>query len=76
MESNFGALLMAVLVERIDSLGVKAGGAPYDSVNLVPLGQKKFGKIRTVLTSDASDQGAFRDHVPNLPRAIKVVNLN
>jgi hypothetical protein len=55
MESNFGALLMAVLVEKIDSLGVKAGGASYNSVNLVPLGQKKFGKIRAVLSRDSSD---------------------
>ena len=72
-ETNFGALLMTVLVERVDSLGVNAGGTPYNSVNLVPLGQKKFSKIRTVL---ACDQGVFCDHSHNLTRAVDAVSFN
>ena len=54
MESNLGAFLMAVLVDGIDSLGVKARGAPNDSVDLIPLGEKKFSQIRTILSCDAS----------------------
>jgi hypothetical protein len=37
MKNNFGAFLMTILVDGIDSLGVKTGRAPDDSVNLVLL---------------------------------------
>jgi hypothetical protein len=54
MKNNFGALLMALLADGIDSLGVKAGRAPDDSVDLVPLGQRQFSEIGPVLSRDAS----------------------
>jgi hypothetical protein len=55
MESNFGTFLMAVLVDGIDSLGVKAGRAPDDSADLVHLGQRQFSEIGPVLSRDSSD---------------------
>jgi len=45
---------MAVLADGIDSLGVKAGRAPNDPVNLVTFGEKKLSQIGTVLSCDAS----------------------
>jgi hypothetical protein len=45
---------MVLLADGIDSLGVKAGGAPDDSVDLVALGKKNFSQIGTVLSCDAS----------------------
>ena len=54
MDSNLGAFLMAVLVDGIDSLSVKARGAPNDSVDLIPLGEKKFSQIGTILSCDVS----------------------
>jgi hypothetical protein len=58
MESNFGTFLMAVLVDGINPFCIKTGRAPNDSVDLISLRKKKFSKIRTVLSSDASDQCA------------------
>ena len=54
MESNFGALLVALLADGIDSRCVKAGGAPDDSVDLVALGKRQFSEIGPVLSRDAS----------------------
>jgi hypothetical protein len=62
MESNLGALLMAVLVDGIDSFGVKTGRAPDDPVDLVTLGEKKFSQIGTVLAGDSSDESALVGH--------------
>ena len=76
MESNLGPLLMAVLVDGIDPLGIEAGRAPDDSVNLVPLGQKKFSQIGTILSGDAGDQSAFRDHFYNSSLTLRVVQFD
>ena len=54
MKNNFGAFLMTILVDGIDSLGVKTGRAPNDSVDLMPLGKKKFSQIGTILSCDVS----------------------
>ena len=76
MESNLGAFLMAVLIDGIDSLGVKAGRAPNDPVDLVTLGEKKFSQIGTILTGDASDKSALGGHLCNSTPAPKVVQFD
>jgi hypothetical protein len=62
MESNLSAPLVTVFVDGIDSLGVKAGRAPNDPVDLVTLGEKKFSQIGTVLAGDSGNQSALVGH--------------
>ena len=55
MQKEFRPLIVKILVDRINSLCVEAGGAPDDSVGLIPLGQQKFSQIGSILTGDAGD---------------------
>lgn len=55
MQKDFGPLIVTILVDRINSLCVEAGGAPDDSVDLIPLGQQMFSQIGSILTGDAGD---------------------
>ena len=40
MKEKLGALVMAILVDRINPLGVKTGGTADDSMNLISLGKQ------------------------------------
>jgi hypothetical protein len=44
---------MGIDVDVPEPPGVEGGGAPYEAVNLVPLGEKKFDQVRAVLAGDA-----------------------
>ena len=52
-------LLVGVVVEVIDPVGVEARGAADDAVDLVPLLQQQLGQIGAILTRDPGDQGAL-----------------
>jgi hypothetical protein len=67
---------VTVFVDRIDSLGVKAGRAPYDPVDLVTLGEKKFSQIGTVLAGDASDESTPVGHEDYSISALKVAQFD
>jgi hypothetical protein len=40
MKEKVGPLVMPILVDRINPLGVKTGGTADDSMNLIPLGKE------------------------------------
>ena len=46
------ALLVRVLVEMIDALGVERRGAALDAVDHIALGQQELGEIGAVLAGD------------------------
>src|SRR5262249_37939572 len=48
-----------IAVKRVDSTSVERRGSPNDTVDLVSLLQQEFGKIRSVLTGNAGNQGFF-----------------
>src|ERR1700722_379394 len=53
------ALLMRILVQVIDTVGVEGRGAPLDAVDFVPLTEKELRQISTVLSGNASNQSFF-----------------
>jgi hypothetical protein len=53
------ALLVGVVVEVVDPVGVEARRAPDDAVHLVALLQQELGQVGTVLAGDAGDKGAL-----------------
>ena len=58
MEKEMGSKIMGVLIEMVNSVGIKGAGSTNDPVHFVPFGKEKLCQIRTVLTGDAGDQGA------------------
>ena len=57
LESGIG--YMRVLVNRIDSAGVKRTRTADDSVHLVPFREEKLGEVGSVLPADAGNEGFF-----------------
>src|ERR1700724_1646808 len=60
VEDQAGRGIVWVLVEMVDARGVEEGRATLDTVDFVPLGEKKFGEIRPVLTGDSGDKRFFQ----------------
>src|SRR5262249_10524482 len=52
-------LLVGIVVQVLDAVGVEARGPAHDAVDLVALLEKQLGQIRAVLAGDPSDQGRF-----------------
>jgi len=48
-----------VLIEVVNSVGIEKGSSSFDPVNNVSLFQKKFGEIRSVLSSNPSNNCSF-----------------
>ena len=57
VEGHLGTALMFVVVEMLNPGSVEGAGATDDSVHIVALGKEKLSQVRTILTSDSSDQG-------------------
>jgi hypothetical protein len=55
---------MGIIVEMVDPAGIEGGCAADDAVHLIPLGEKKLGKVRTILSGDTRDECLF--HKPTL----------
>ena len=57
VEGHFGTALVLVVVEMLNPSSVEGAGATDDSVHIVALGKEKLSQVRTILTSDSSNQG-------------------
>jgi hypothetical protein len=66
-EVAFG--LMRVLIEMVDALGIKRGGAPLQAVNFVSLGEQEFRQIGAILPRNPRDQSALRQTPPSRRKA-------
>jgi hypothetical protein len=55
MEKEAVAGLVEILVDVIEPVGVEAGGAAFQAVDLVTLGEEKLRQIGAVLTGAAGD---------------------
>jgi len=51
--------IMRVFVQMFDSIGVERAAPADDAVNLIPLFEQQFRKVRTILAGDAGDQCFF-----------------
>ena len=54
MENESFVLLMGILVQVVDPIGVKQGTASFDPVDHIPLVQEKFRQIRPILPGNTS----------------------
>ncbi len=59
MEDEAAILLVGILVEMIDTVGIEAGRPALDAVHLVSLVQQELGQVGAVLSGDAGNQGAL-----------------
>ncbi len=55
-----GIRIVRILIEVIDTVRVEQRGATFDTVNLVAFGEKKLGKIRSVLACNSCNQGSLQ----------------
>ena len=55
-------LLVRVLVEVIDAVGIEQGGAALDAMHIVALVEEELGQIGAVLSGDAGNQCCFLGH--------------
>ena len=55
-------LLVRILVQVIDAVGVEERGAALDAVHLVALVEQELGEIGAVLAGDAGDQSNLTVH--------------
>src|SRR5439155_17444557 len=55
-----GADGVGVHVDMVNPVGVEGTRASHEPMNLVALGEQQFGKIRSVLACDSSDDCALR----------------
>ncbi|EXI76370.1 MAG: hypothetical protein AW07_00315 [Candidatus Accumulibacter sp. SK-11] len=69
VEDEAAILLVRVLVQVVDTVGVEQRAAPLDAVDLVALGQQHFGQIGAILAGNAGDQGnlSLRGHAGSSP---------
>ena len=51
--------LVRILIDMVNTPGIKQRGAPFDPVYLVSLTQQKLRQIRPILPRDACDQRLF-----------------
>lgn len=48
-----------ILIEMIDTVGIKQRGVPLDTVYGITFGEQQFGEIGTVLTGNSCNEGDF-----------------
>ena len=53
-------LLVRILVQMIDAIGIEGRGAALDAMHRVALRQQQFGKVGAILAGDARDQSRLR----------------
>ncbi len=56
MQLEVVTLLMRVVIEMVDAIGVEQRRAALDAVHRIALGQQEFGQIGAVLAGDAGDE--------------------
>ena len=53
------SVLVRILIQMIDAVGVEQRGPALDAVHFVALAEQKLGKVGAVLAGDAGDQRCF-----------------
>ena len=59
MKEEGGVWFVGVFVDVVDAVSVEGRGAADDAVDFVAFGKEEFAEVGTVLTGNASDEGAF-----------------
>ena len=59
VQDEAAVLLVRILVQVVDAIGVEQRGAALDAVDFVALVQQEFGEVGAVLAGDAGDEGFF-----------------
>ena len=59
MQDKTRILFMRILIQVIDTVGIKQGRAPLDTMHLITLVQQKLGQIGTILPRNAGNQCHF-----------------
>src|SRR5205814_8884950 len=68
VQDQAAVLVVRVLVQVIDALGVDERGAPLDAMHHVALGEQELGEIGAVLAGDPGDERDLaRRHARSLP---------
>ena len=60
MQEHVRLAVVRVLINGVEPFGVESGGATDQAVDFIAFAQKKFGKVRAVLSGDARDECFFR----------------
>ena len=65
MQDELATRFVRILVQVINAIGVKRGGAALYAVNHVAFAEQKFSQVRTILARDTCYQSCFikRSHV-------------
>ena len=58
MQLEPDVLVVRILIQVVNPVGVEQGGPALDTVHFVAFGQQQFGEVGTVLSGDASDERA------------------
>lgn len=56
MKKKLCSRFMRVYIDMINTGGVKGAGPPYDPMDFIFLGKKKFCQVRTVLSGDTGNE--------------------
>ena len=59
VQDEAAPLLVRILVEVVDAVGVEQRGAAFDAMHFVAFAQQEFGEIGAVLAGDAGDESFF-----------------
>jgi hypothetical protein len=59
VQDEFSVLLVRILVEMVDAVGVEQRGAALDAVHVVALVEQELGEVGAVLAGDAGDECDF-----------------
>jgi hypothetical protein len=49
-----------IFIDMVNARGIEKRRSTFDAVDLVPLGEKKFGEIGAILTGDSCYQGSLQ----------------
>lgn len=71
MQKQTGSVDVGIGVKMVDAACVECRCAPDDAMNFVAFFQQKFRQIRSVLSSDTSDERFF--HVMQSSRSFRLV---
>ena len=64
VEEEAASLVVRVLVEMIDAIGVEQGAAALDAVDFIAFGEQQLGEIRSILPGDTGDQSLLHSLLP------------
>ena len=59
MQNKTTALLVRILIQMIDTIGIEQRRASFDTVNFVAFFEQELSQIRAVLSGDAGDECFF-----------------